>query len=57
MPFYLLALMVIMIALSLYVVALIIDLIRRGIFKVLRLEKLALWIETLFGKLLNKLSA
>ena len=46
-----------MIALSLYVVALIIDLIRRGIFKVLRLEKLALWIETLFGKLLNKLSA
>ena len=57
MPFYLLVLMVIMIALSLYVVALIIDLIRRGIFKVLRLEKLALWIETLFGKLLNKLSA
>lgn len=57
MPFYLLALMVIMIALSLYLVALIIDLIRRGIFKVLRLEKLALWIETLFGKLLNKLSA
>ena len=57
MPFYLLALMVIMIALSLYVVALIIDLIRRGIFKVLRLEKLAFWIETLFGKLLNKLSA
>ena len=46
-----------MIALSLYVVALIIDLIRRGIFKVLRLEKLTLWIEALFGKLLNKLSA
>ena len=56
LPFYLVAMMILMISIALYVIALIIDLIRRGLFKVIRIDQFTLWIESLVQKLLNKLS-
>lgn len=56
MPFYLIAIMVLMIALALYVISVIVDLMRRGLFKVIRIDSITSWIEASLTKLLNKIT-
>lgn len=56
MPFYFVVMLILMTSLSLYVLALMIDCIRRGLFKLMRIEKFTLWIEKGCQNIINRLT-